>query len=117
MVSMKMVLCWLAFTLITGEALAAGVIHSAKVLHIRIDQDGKGMVVFDQQVGNTPASCANVHYANAFSFNASTPGGKGIMAMVLAAKAAGTPITAYGTGACAVYGGAHVEDWSYGISY
>lgn len=92
-----------------------GVANNAKVIQIRIDQDGKGMVVFDQPLGNTPAACGNSYYANALAFNVTSGGGKGIMAMALAAKAAGSSITAYGTGACNVYDGAHVEDWSYGV--
>ena len=100
---------------ISSHAAAAGSIASAKVIQVRVDQDGRGMVVFDQPVGGTPATCIHPAYANALSFNASTGGGRAIMAMALTAKSTGATLTVYGTGSCGIYGGAHVEDWFYGV--
>lgn len=100
---------------ISSQALAAGAIGSAKVINVRIDQDGKGMVIFDQPIAGTPATCVHPAYTNALSFNTTTGGGKAIMAMALTAKTTGASVTVYGTGACEIYGGAHVEDWSYGV--
>lgn len=102
---------------ISSQVHAAGQVGGAKVIQVRIDQDGKGMVVFDQQVGGTPATCVHSAYTNALSFNAATGGGKAIMAMALTAKATGVAVTVYGNGTCGIYGGAHVEDWSYGVMH
>jgi hypothetical protein len=101
--------------LASGQIDAAGSIGGAKIIQVRIDQDGKGMVVFDQPIGGTPASCVHPAYRNALSFDANTGGGRGVMAMALAAKASGAAVSAYGNGTCGIYGGAHVEDWSYGV--
>jgi len=73
------------------------------------------MVVFDQQVGGTPATCVHPAYTNALSFNATTGGGRAIMALALTAKTTGVVVTVFGNGTCGIYGGAHVEDWSYGV--
>jgi hypothetical protein len=102
--------------LVCAQVLAAGVVASGKVVQIRIDQDGRGMVIFDQSIGGTPPTCVHPAYTNALSFNTTTGGGKGIMAMAPAAKTTGAIVVAYGTGACTIYGGAHVEDWAYGVS-
>lgn len=51
--------------------------------------------------------------AHALSFDATTGGGKAIMAAALPAKATGVAVTAYGTGTYGIYGGTHVEDWSH----
>jgi hypothetical protein len=80
---------------------------------VRVDQDGKGMVVFDTQVSNSP-TCINQAYNNAFAFDASTAGGKAILATALTAKAMSASMNVYGTGACAIYYGNNVEDWYYG---
>lgn len=112
---MKILFVVLLSLFVSTQAYAMGVVGNAKVIQIRIDQDGKGMVVFDQQLSNTPAPCGNSNYSNALAFNLNSGGGKGILAMAMAARADGSRITAYGTGACNVYGGAHVEDWSYGV--
>jgi hypothetical protein len=99
--------------LLTNQALAAGSVINAKVTDVRIDADGKGMVIFDQLLGATPPSCAIPYYANALAFNASTAGGRAIMALALTAKATGAKTIVYGSGACGHYG-AYVEDWSTG---
>lgn len=102
--------------LLVQQAFSYGALSNAKVTQIRIDQDGKGMVIFDQPIGNTPPNCVIAPYANAMAFNATTAGGKAIMAMALTAKTTGTNIVVYGTEACGHYGG-YVEDWSYGHLY
>lgn len=112
---MRILISALLAICISYSANAAGVVDSAKVIQVRIDQDGKGMVVFDKVIGGAPATCIHPAYVNALSFDATTSGGKAIMAVALAAKATDVTITVYGTGACGVYGGAHVEDWSYGV--
>jgi hypothetical protein len=100
--------------LLCAQAGANGTI-TAHVVGVRVDKDGRGMVIFDQQVGGAPASCRHSAYLNALSFDANTAGGRAIEATALTAKATGAPVNAWGTGDCSIYGGAWVEDWSYGI--
>jgi len=100
--------------LVASEALAIGNVGSAKVIQVRLDLDGRGMVVFDQPIGGTPAGCVHPAYTNAFAFPANAAG-KAIMAWAIAAKLSGSLVTVYGRGVCDIYGGAHVEDWLYGV--
>lgn len=93
---------------------AAGVI-AGKIVAVRVDRDGRAMAFFDQRIGSTPPACVHDAYKSALSFDASTPGGKAVLAAVLMARANGATVTAYGRGACDVYGG-HVEDWDYGVT-
>ena len=73
------------------------------------------MVVFDQVVGGSPATCVNPSYRNALAFDTTTGGGKAIMALALTAKTTGVSVVVYGSGICGIYG-AYVEDWSYGVA-
>jgi hypothetical protein len=100
----------------THAAFSYGVILSAKVVKVRVDSDGRGMVIFDQVVGGAPPGCVIAYYSTAMAFNATTAGGKAIMAMALTAKATGASIVVDGTGVCGHYT-AYVEDWSYGEIY
>ena len=88
---------------------------SAKVLSVRIDQDGRGMVLFDQPVAGEFATCRDSAYANALAFDANTPGGKAIMELALTTKASSFAIYAVGLGTCDIYGGTGPEDWDYGV--
>ena len=97
-----------------SSAWSAGSV-SGKVIQVRVDKDGRGIVTFDTQVGGAPATCRHSAYTNALSFDANTHGGKAIMALALAAKTSGSSVSAYGMGACSIYGGAWVEDWDYGV--
>ncbi len=112
---MKRLMFLLIGICLSAQAYAVGGVVNVTVLKVQVDQDGKGMVVFSQPVGVTPPACVNPLYANAMSFNMANPGGRGIMALALTAKTSGSTITAYGTGDCTIYGGAWVEDWSYGL--
>ena len=98
---------------LSGAALAAGSISNALVLGVRVDREGKGLVIFDRPVGGVPPSCVIAYYANALAFNANEVGGKAILALALSAKASGDPMTVHGTGTCITYGHS-VEDWSTG---
>jgi hypothetical protein len=86
---------------------------TGKVVNVRIDQSGKGIVYFDQTITGSP-SCSMASYENGLSFDANTAGGRAIMARALAAKAAGETIKVTGSGACIHYGNSWVEDWLYG---
>lgn len=95
-----------------ADSHAAGQVVEAKVVQVRVDSDGKGMVIFDRSLTGTPPTCVIPTYSNALAFS-NTSGGKTVMALALAAKASGGTITAYGLGVCRSYGN-YVEDWDYG---
>jgi len=94
-------------------AFGAGSVSSAQVVGVRVDSSGKGLVIFDRPLGGAPASCTIPYYANSLAFNLNTNAGKAILALALAAKASGDPVTVHGLGTCATYGHS-VEDWDYG---
>jgi len=110
---MKSLLSLLAAAMFALQATAAGNVD-AKVIQVRMDKNGWGMVIFDRALGGTQPNCVEAPYVNALAFDANTAGGRAIAAMALTAKATGSSITVYGTGACSVYG-AYLEDWSYGV--
>ncbi len=112
---MKKLVAAIACLFISSQAFAYGTVGNAKVLEVRMDQSGKGMVIFDQLIAGDKATCVHPSYTNALAFDLNTAGGKGILAVALAAKAAGTTMNVYGTATCSIYGG-HVEDWMYGTS-
>lgn len=87
---------------------------TARVLDVRVDRQGQGMVTFDSAVTGTRPACVVSAYTNAFAFDANTPGGRAILATALAAKSSGAVISVIGLDACSTYG-AYVEDWSYGV--
>src|SRR5687768_13350009 len=102
-----------ALQVVTLQAHAAGTVN-AKVIGVRTDNNGFGMIIFDQNVGGSPASCRVSAYANALAFDANTPAGRAILASALASKAAGTVMSASGTGLCGIYGN-WVEDLNYSV--
>ncbi|MEH6419908.1 hypothetical protein [Pseudomonas sp. CGJS7] len=92
---------------------AAATVSNAKITVIRVDSSGLGMITFDKPL-DAPAACIHPAYTASLSFDATTPGGKAILATAIAAKNANSTISsAYGTGACGNYGGSWVEDLSY----
>ena len=108
------------FYLLAGWLLALPVLAAsnvnAHVLYVRVDVDGRGVVTFDSTIVGTPPACVISYYNNAFAFDSNTAGGKAILATVLSAKASGSLVSVYGTGACAIYG-VSVEDWGSGSMY
>jgi len=112
---MKKSMVFLLAILAASNAYSIGQVNSAKVTQIRVDGSGKVMVFFDKPIGGTPASCVHDAYKSALGVDASTEGGKAVLSMALAAKATGSPVTAYGWGVCGVYGGYVVETWNHGF--
>jgi hypothetical protein len=110
---MKRTIGVLSGLFLSALAVGAGHVPSATVIGVRVDRDGKGLVIFDRPVGGTPPGCVIAYYANSLAFNANDAGGKAILALALAAKASGDAVTVYGTGTCTLYGHS-VEDWEYG---
>ena len=94
--------------LTVANASASGTV-AGRVVNVRIDNTGKGIVYFDQNVAGSP-SCVMPTYENAMAFDTSTAAGKAIMARALAAKATGDVLKAQGTGTCTIYGNAWAED-------
>lgn len=91
-------------------------IHNAKIIQIRVDKTGIGMIVFDQPLQGTNPACINPTYKNALAFDTNSAGGKSILSVALTAKAQNANVFAYGLNSCAIFGGAHVEDLDYMIS-
>lgn len=107
------VLFFIILSVVTASAYSIGKADNAKVVDVRIDSNGFGIVAFDKPITSEPATCRNPSYSNHFSFDTNTAGGKAIYSMALAAATAGKSITAYGTGTCSEYVN-NVESWSYG---
>ena len=95
-------------------AYGAGTV-TGKVLAVRVDKTGKGMVTFDQLLVGTAATCRYPTYHSSLAFDTNTAGGKSVLALVLAARATGESITALSTGDCSIYNNNWVEDWDYGL--
>lgn len=102
-----------ALIVMSSQAIASSV--AGKITQVRIDHDGKGMITFDTLITGSPA-CIHPTYRSSFAFDATKASGKAIMAVALTAKATGSTVAAYGTGACTTYGGAWAEDWGHGVS-
>ncbi|WHI52757.1 hypothetical protein P3339_08340 [Microbulbifer sp. MLAF003] len=112
---MKKLLITAFAVLLASNAYSLGSV-SAKVEQIRVDGDGRAMIFFDKPLGGTPAACADkTNYGNALAVDAATDGGKAVLSMVLAAKASGATVTAYGHGVCGLYGSNVVETWNHGF--
>jgi len=86
---------------------------------IRVDATAKGLVTFKTALASHGACCASSSSCNpaSLAFDASTPGGEAVLALVTAAKLGGQKINAIGKGTCTVYpgpSGTVSEDWTYG---
>src|SRR5438094_6784868 len=88
---------------------------TALVDKIRVDQNGHGLVQFAGTMSDFPSCCQSPHpcFGNAFAFDTNTAAGKGILALVTAAKLSTKHINALGTGSCTLYG-EWAEDWLLG---
>ncbi|WP_338847317.1 hypothetical protein V8J88_01195 [Massilia sp. W12] len=91
------------------QAQAAASITAGTVSEIRVDADGRGFVVFTENLVNS--TCATKK--NALSFDLAKASGREVYAMVMQAKAANAKITAEGLGTCGKY--SVVEEWSSGF--
>lgn len=103
-----------ASLLFTTVAFARSDTGRARVVQVRVDSNGKGYVQFDRDLNNRPG-CTDHKYRRMLAFDTSTPGGKSVLSLALAAKLSGTEVVAHGLGSCNVYSGV-MEDWGYGSS-
>ncbi|MEX2961971.1 hypothetical protein [Microbulbifer sp. TYP-18] len=88
---------------------------TGKIKRVRVDHDGRAMIVFEQPLGGTPAACSDKqNYGNALAVDARTEGGKAVLSMALAAKLSGSTVAAFGSGTCGLYGGSVIETWNIG---
>lgn len=108
----KIILVCLMFA---SSAAFAGRSVDAKIISVRVDSSGVGMVRFATKPTGTPPDCMYETYADYFSFNTSTNGGKALLSAALAAKATGSVVSAYGSGTCVNYNGV-AEDLAYLVS-
>lgn len=103
----------LMITVMPAVCLANGVANSFYVNQVRVDKNGHGYVSFAQPLQSTPPACVSSTWSSVLAFDATTAGGKAILALALTAKATGKPIWAQGTGQCTIY--SQMEDWSFGL--
>jgi len=101
----------LAYLCLVPTVQAAGTVTTT-IASVRADTDGKGIIEFAQPVGGTPPGCVASGFGSMMSFNANNVGGKAVLAVALAAKAAGTQVFAAGAGTCTHYSNT-IEDISY----
>lgn len=94
------------------SAISAGKADRYNVVSVRTDQNGKGLVIFANDLVGSPASCISNGFLRHLAFDANTPGGRAILSLAMFAQGAGKKIFAMGTGDCSVYG--IVETWNYG---
>jgi hypothetical protein len=111
LVTLKIIVFAIAF-LAPIAAFAEGRANHFKVQYVRVDKNGKGYVVFYENLAQTPAGCGASHKRN-LAFDTNTPGGQAIMSLALTAFTTGKRIQAYGTNNCTVYGS--VESWNWGF--
>lgn len=86
---------------------------TGKVVKIRIDASGKGMIFFDKPIGGGTPSCAISHYASALAIDASTDAGKAVLSLMTTAKVTESEVIAHGFGRCETY--SVVEEWNHGF--
>ncbi len=101
----------LFLSLAPSPVWAEGFADYLYVKDIRIDRDGKGLVVFTSALSGSRPSCA-ASYPYSLSFDTNTEGGKGVYILVLTAKALNKTIFARGTNSCSIF--SVVEDWQRG---
>lgn len=82
---MKKIIFGISIFMYSSMSLGYGSVEG-KVLDVRIDRDGRGIIKFDGPIEREPASCRVAAYSSHFSFDASTDGGKAIYTMALAAR-------------------------------
>lgn len=100
----------LILLLTLSKSVVSGTANNLYVEHVRVDRNGKGYIAFTEAITNR-AACAT--YTQHFSFDATTDGGRAVLSLALAAKAAGKRIYASGTNTCIEYPGV-VESWNWG---
>ena len=111
---MKKLLTLLVLLSFHSAVYAVGEAQHFTVENVRADNSGKGYVKFTQPLIGTPAACIGTsNHTNHLSFNTANPGGKAILALVLAAQATGNTVLARGTGTCEEYGVVESWDWGY----
>src|SRR3569833_575122 len=77
--NVRKVIAAVLVTFFSSHIYAAGNV-SGKVVQVRVDQTGNGMVFFEQPVSGSPPSCVIGAYNNALAFNTNTAGGRAILA-------------------------------------
>lgn len=112
---MKKLLCAVIMSVVAAPAFSAGAIYSADIEFVRVDKSGMGYVGFATAIGGTPPGCVQAPFTKVLGFNTNEAGGKSVLALALAAKAAGRKVQAFGTGTCTAFN--VLEDWDYGMVF
>jgi hypothetical protein len=99
-----------ATLLVASQFASAGGYIFGKVVQIRVDPSGLGMVTLNTAATGSP-SCVIPYYSTSIAFNTNTAGGKSQLAVIMFSRAKGSNIAVWGAGTCTAYGGS-VEDAS-----
>ena len=99
---MKRLIPFMFFALMStcGTAYAVGVTQGVTVVNVDARSDGSFLVSFSQGITTPPPCAAEL---NRMTGNASTPGGKAVLAVAMLAYSTGSTVFAQGTGACTEY--------------
>ncbi|WP_434339161.1 hypothetical protein [Motilimonas cestriensis] len=89
----------------------AGQIYGARIIDVRVDRSGKGLVRFDREL-ESPADCINQHLSH-LSFDLNTFSGQNLLNLALSAQASKSKVQAWGTNTCEEWPST-VESWSHG---
>lgn len=84
----------------------AGSINGVKIIDIRIDSTGKGIIYLSSNISGSP-TCST--FPASMSFNTNTDGGRAIYSAAMSAYLANKTVEVIGTNSCSIYAGA-VED-------
>lgn len=98
---------------VAPSARANGTVNNVLIQSLRVDFDGRGIVVFSAPLGGLPAACTTAGYESALAFDTTSAAGKAVFSLLLAAKLSGARLDVRGSGGCTVYGGV-LEDWAWG---
>ena len=93
---------------VTSSAAAAGTDYTGKISHVRVDNDGRGLLYFGPVLSG--ASCRDPGLRNVLAFKLDTEAGRALYHLALSQFLAGIPVRVFGTGACTIYGPNVTED-------
>lgn len=100
---------FLVFLAANCEVCSAQSTVTAYIKNVRVDANGRGYVIFTEDLSGDVATCVSSSYLKHLSFDSSTDAGKSMYSAILTAAAAHHEVTAKGAGTCVAYPDA-VED-------
>lgn len=95
-------LAMLTLGLVVDVAHARGFANQVAIINVDTRTDGSFLVTFSQPITTAPSCTTDL---SRMSGTTSSPGGKSVLAAAMFAFAAGSPVTAHGTGSCSQFSG------------